>query len=105
MAIVHSGFVHQQQIADAVRRAEERLAPDVIRIRFSLGADWSGAEAVFFRVVLSDAASTPANLRKLTQQVRDALGDAVKPHELGLESYFNFRSDSEQAVLREEAWA
>lgn len=52
MAIVPNGFVHQQHIADGVRRAEARLAPDVIRIRFSLGAEWSGAEAIFFRVVL-----------------------------------------------------
>ena len=105
MAIVPSGFVHQQQIADSVRRAEERLAPDVIRIRYTLGADWSGAESIFFRVVLSDRVTSAPKLAETTQRVSTVIDDAVKPAELGLEAYFNFRSESEQAALQDAGWA
>lgn len=105
MPIVPNGLVKQHEMETALDIVAKKLAPDVVRIRFSLGQDWSGAGAIFFRVVLSDAASTPRNLRELTQRVKAAIGDAVKPHELGIEAYFNFRSESEQAELREEAWA
>lgn len=36
----------------------ELLKPDVQYIRFDIGRDWSGDWALFFRVVLSDEAST-----------------------------------------------
>ena len=104
MAIVHSAFVHQGRIKSAVAKAARALAPDVVRIRYSIGEDWSGAQAVFFRVVLSDRASQ-SHLREVSQRVSSKVLAEVKPFELGLEAYFNFRSASEQAKLREEAWA
>jgi len=82
-----------------VARAAKALAPDVVRIRYSLGEDWSGSGAVFFRVVLSDNASRPGHLREISTRVTSTVFNAVKPDELGLEAYFNFRSASEQAEL------
>jgi hypothetical protein len=37
--IVPRQFVHQQEVAAAVRRAEDALRPDVVLIRFSLASD------------------------------------------------------------------
>lgn len=105
MAIVPSSFVKQQEIEAALDTVAKNLAPDVVRIRFSLGQDWTGEDAIFFRVVLSDPASASRRLLRVTQRVTEAIMDAVQPRALGLEPYFNFRSATEQAELREEAWA
>lgn len=101
---VSSGFVHQQRIDQGLSTATKTLSPDVVHIRYSLGEDWSGAGAVFFRVILSDQASKRANLRQVARRVSGTVLNAVQPEELGLQAYFNFRSESEQAKLREEAW-
>ena len=98
-------FVHQGKIEKAVARSAKSLAPDVVRIRYNLGEDWSGSGAVFFRVVLSDNASRPSHLREIATRVKSTVFNAVKPDELGLEAYFNFRSASEQAELKELIWA
>jgi hypothetical protein len=76
----------------------------VVRIRYSLGSDWSGDPSIFFRVVVTDNASRKAQLRDLAQNVARTLNNEVKVEELGLHSYFNFRSLSEQATLEEPAW-
>ncbi len=104
VSIVPSGFVHQGLIDTGVARAANALAPDVVRIRYSVGEDWNGSPAVFFRVVLSDNASLRKHLREATQRVTSTVFLEVRPDELGLQRYFNFRSVSEQAKLQEEAW-
>lgn len=104
VARVPSGFVHQTRIARGVDKAEEQLESDVVRIRYDLGEDWRGEGAVFFRVVLKDSVSK-THLREVARRVSDTVFREVRPNELGLEAYFNFRSESEQAALKEEAWA
>ncbi len=101
---VPSGFVHQNQIEKAVQRAQKALTPGVVRIRYSIGNDWTGDPSIFFRVVLSDAASRPSNLQKVAQRVKLRLMNEVRSDEFGFHAYFNFRSESEQAKLKEPAW-
>lgn len=105
MAIVTSPFVHQQRIAKGVAKASQVLSPDVVHIRYSLDEDWSGSGAVFFRILLSDQASDRAKLREVARRVSATLVNEVQPDQLGLQAYSNFRSQSEQAKLQEEAWA
>ncbi len=105
MPVVPSGFVHQQRIAQGVARATDALSREVVRIRYDLGEDWSGDGAVFFRVLLKDSASERPHLREVARRVAAKIFHEVQPQELGLQAYFNFRSESEQATLREEAWA
>ena len=102
--IVPSGFVHQGLIDTGVAKASNALAPDVLRSRYSLGEDWSGSAAVFFRVILLDNASLRKHLREAAQRATSTVFNEVRPDELGLQVYFTFRSVSEQAKLREEAW-
>jgi hypothetical protein len=80
------------------------LAPDVVQIRYDIGTDWSGDWAIFFRVLLSDEASR-ARLRDVATQVVWRLDERLDFPSMGLFPYHNFRSVSEQDVLREEAWA
>lgn len=104
MVYVPAGGGDQRQIEAAVRRAQKRLAADVVRIRYNVGTDWTGEPSLFFRIVLSDHAANQARLNDTTQKVALTLLREVKAEELGLHPYFNFRSQSEQATLNEPAW-
>lgn len=94
----------QPEINAAVSEVVRLLAPDVVHIRYDVGEDWSGDWAIFFRVVLSDDASRK-RLRQVAAEVVSGLADRLDFPSMGLLPYHNFRSVSEQAVLREEAWA
>lgn len=105
VARVPSGFVNQAKLGAAVQRAARALAGDVVHIYYELGSDWTGAPAVFFKIVLTDKASKPENLRNVTQKVALKIMNEAETDPSGLYAYFNFRSQSEQAQIRDPAWA
>ena len=89
---------------EQVDRIVQDLAPDVVHIRMRVGHDWSEDPAIYFRVILSDEASRRDRLLEIIQRVRGKVRN-----ELGLDAlehfpYFRFRSQSEQAKLRDPAW-
>jgi hypothetical protein len=102
--IVPRGLVDQGKVRVGVQRAERALAPDVIRIMYTFAEDVQGNISLFFRIVISDAASTPSKLRETTQRIIARVLHDIKAEELGLQTYFNFRSKSEQAMLRDPVW-
>lgn len=102
--IARRGYVDQKQLALGVARAVTALAPDVVRIRFNLGEDWVGAPAIFFRVVLSNSASKRPNLSEVSRRVSHEILREIDVEESGLNPYFNFRSLSEQAEMKEAEW-
>jgi hypothetical protein len=104
MPMVQHGLVDQAKIKAAVQRAQRALKPDVVRIMYSFTVDWTGEQSLFFRVLLSDKASAPHRLRETTQRIIARIQDETKAEELGLQTYFNFRSKSEQEKLREPFW-
>ena len=98
--------VNPKQIAAALKRAERALKPDVVRIRYTLRDDWTGDPSIYFKVVLSDdAASKESKLNEITERIEFTIGEKVKADDLGLNSYFNFRSLSEQNEVNDPAWA
>jgi hypothetical protein len=102
--IMPAAMMQQAKIEAEVRVVEANLRPDVARIRYEIGEDWSGRWAVFFRVVLSDDAAKH-RLRETARKVESRLAERLDFQELGVFAYHNFRSESEQAALREKAWA
>ena len=104
MTIISRVVVDEAQIEAGVQRAVEALAPDVVRIRFNLGEDWTGDPSVFFRVVLSKKASRLKHLGKTSDRIEAKVRQEVRPEELGLNYYFNFRSESERLANKEAAW-
>lgn len=63
-------------------------------------------DAIFFRVLLSNRASKRDRLLRVTQCVSDQILRAIEPLEQwGLLPYCDYRSQSEQAALKEKAWA
>ena len=101
---VPAAVTKQSEIQAAIREVERDLAGDVVRIRYDIGEDWSGQWAIFFRVVLTDDAAR-RRLRDIANKVVLALAQQLDFPGMGVFPYHNFRSVSEQAALREEAWA
>jgi hypothetical protein len=93
----------QQEIDSIVDTAKADL-PFVRSIFWECAQDWSGDWALFFRIVLSDAAVRSRNRHKMTDQVRQNLIEKVKPQERGFLAYFSFRGQSEQKALQEDVW-
>jgi hypothetical protein len=102
--IAPRGLVDQSKITAGVRRAERALAPEVVHIRHTFALDWTGEQSLFFRILLSDAASAPSKLRQTTQRIEAKILAEIKADELGLLTYFNYRSNAEQAKLRDPIW-
>ena len=99
-------FAQQAELDQAIDQVKQMLGPDVVRLRYTLGQDWTGESAIFFRIVLSERASRRDQLWNSTSQIETAIDRHLQPLEQwGVLPYFNYRSQSEQAVLQEEAWA
>jgi hypothetical protein len=69
-----------------------------------IAEDWSGHPALYFRVILSDAATEGDRLPDVTRRVRATLSEKLGLEEIEHLPYFKFRSLSEQEKMREEAW-
>jgi len=94
------------QIDPIVTEALKELSPSVRHIRYEIRPDGSGDLALFFRVVLSDKASrTRASRLSVMGRVRDQICRRVFVPDLGLFPVFLFRSESEQAKMKDPAWA
>jgi len=89
---------------EQVDRIASDLAPDVVHIRMRVGHDWSEHPAIYFRVILSDEASRRERLLEITQRVRGRVRNELGLDDLEHFPYFRFRSQSEQAQLRDPAW-
>jgi hypothetical protein len=101
-----TAFAQQSRFQAAAARAAQRLAPQVVGIIPTLGNDWSGEPAVFFMVILNDAASRRDQLLNVSNHVSEAIVQQVQPLEQwGVLPYFNFRSQSEQTKLNQPALA
>lgn len=84
------------------------LAPypsGVVNVRCSVDNDWSGEPAIFFWITLSDEAARREVLSQTSRRIMDFITQRLDPiGQWGLIPYFSFRSQSEQAKLREEVF-
>jgi hypothetical protein len=101
---IPAALTKQAEIDAAIQRVQQSIGPEVLRIRYEIGEDWSGQWAIFFRVVLTDDAAK-RRLRDIASKVVWGLARELDFPGMGVFPYHNFRSESEQAMLREPAWA
>ena len=80
---------------EALSQVEEKLRPEVVRIRFSRDEDWSGSPALLFRVGIFDEATRSKDLAALTHRISSEISDSLSLHDLEYWPYFNFRTRSE----------
>jgi hypothetical protein len=102
-----TGFVNQAQLAHTVNAAVRSLNPqEVVRVACSIGHDSTDDPAIFFRIVLTDAASREDRLGDVTGRISSTLLDSIHPIEnWGLTPYFSFRSLSEQGMRNDPEWS
>jgi hypothetical protein len=104
--LIPRAYKQRAQFASAVAEVERKLIPRVVRIRHTLEDDWSGEPAVFLRIVLPDDATESGRLFDITSPICTEIIQQVEPlKQWGVLPYFNFRSESEQAQLKDPEWA
>jgi hypothetical protein len=104
--MVPTGLVHQSQLDNEIAKALRKLGKETVRVNYSLGTDSTGEPSIFFRIVLTDAASREEKLAEVTGRIETIIFDEIRPHEnWGLLPYFSFRSKSEQEKRNDPEWA
>jgi len=103
--IITGVVLNEADLDRRVKALARKLAPDVVRIRYDIALDSTDKEAIYFRVLLSDDASREERRREVTGRVRAELSKRLKLEELGPMWYFSFRSESEQAMMKDPAWS
>jgi hypothetical protein len=77
--------------------------PGVANLRYTVEDDWIGDPAIFFWITLSDEAAHLTILPQTSRRIRKFITQKLDPAgQWGLIPYFNFRSQSEQAKLKDE---
>jgi hypothetical protein len=103
--ILSRGIAQPVDLVKALSRVQPFLPPGVVQWRYTVGNDWSGDAAIFFSIVLTDDASKPKNLRQITTAISAVIAQKVDPlNQFGLIPYFTFRSQSEQAKIKDEVF-
>jgi hypothetical protein len=81
------------------------LPSGVVNLRYTVDNDWSGDPAIFFWITLSDEAARQPVLSLNSRRIMEFITQRLDPiGQWGLIPYFNFRSQSEQATLKEEVF-
>ena len=102
-----AGFVNQAELAQSVEAAIRSLNhEEVAHVVYSLRNDSTDDPAIFFRIVLTDAASREERLGDVAERVASTLSRSIRPIEnWGLIPYFSFRSLSEQRMRNDPGWS
>jgi hypothetical protein len=106
MALVTTRPAKETRLQDEIAKAIRKLGKDVVRVNYSFDTDSTGDEAVYFRVVLTDASSREDKLSQTADRIEAILSDGLGLQEKwGLLAYFSYRNESEQKQLRDPKWA
>lgn len=99
-------FLREKEFDAEVKRVEQLLGDRVVRIRYSLPYDSTGDPCVKFRILLPDSANVNDQLLDWTREIENVLEEEFRfPENWGVNSYYRYRLQSEQDVMRTPAWA
>ena len=91
---------HRRLLEAKVQEVAKTLGPDIVSVTPTFEDNWMGEPAVFFMIILTDAASERGRLLDTATQASRTIEWNVEPlEEWGVLPYFNFRLQSEQAKL------
>lgn len=106
MPLVTTRPAKETRLQDEIAKAIRKLGKDAVRVNYSFDTDSTGDDAVYFRVVITDASSRDDRLSQTADRIEAILSDGVGLQEKwGLLSYFSFRSESEQKKMSDPKWA
>jgi hypothetical protein len=99
-------FLNEPEFAAAAKEMEEKLKPHLIRLRYRLDEDWTGAPAVFFTAILPDPAFEWDNLSAAMARIADPITFELEPLEKwGVRPFFRYLSLSDVEKVNEPALA
>jgi hypothetical protein len=103
---VPTGFINQTEVEKAVDEFIRTLGPEVVRVRWNIGEDWTGEPALYFRVVLADSVAVDRKTFVDTaERVRATFFEQLQPLEnWGLFPHVRFRSNAENAQVSDPKW-
>jgi len=100
------GIAQAAELQKKLNSIMPQPSPGVVKWRHTFGNDWAGDPAIFFWVTLSDDASTKDKLSQTTEGFKRVFSESIDfQNDWDLIPYFNFRSESEQALLKDEVYA
>lgn len=105
---IAKALTHQAQFLAAVDEVTRSLPAEVADVITTLGTDWDGEPAVFFKIILKDNAIPRPQLLAFTKQVSRAILQQVSPlGDWGVLPYFRWLTQTEYAHVKETepAWA
>ncbi len=106
VVIIPRAFANQVEFFSAVDAVTAGFPPGVFSVTPTLGTDWDGDPAVFFKVILVDDAVPRAQLLAFTKEISRAIAWQVRPlEEWGVLPYFDFVTQSENARIKEHSLA
>jgi len=89
--------VHRGQLDAEIQNAIRKLGPEAVDVTYQVRPDSTGEPAIFFLIVLKDAATRKDVISETTGRIATILINEVQPIEnWGLHPFFNYRSESEQ---------
>ena len=94
----------EDQIRRSMEKAKEELGPDVIRIKTMIDDDWTGEPVIVFRVLISDAAVRKNGIGPISRRVSKRIENDEAVEASRLFPHFRFRTDAEQAALKDKDW-
>ncbi len=95
-------FLHEPEFASAVAEMEQKLKPDLIRLRYRLDEDWTGAPAVFFTAILPAEAFEWNNLGAAMEQISKPITFELEPLEKwGVYPFFRYLSEADVEQLHD----
>ena len=87
IVIIPATFPNTPKLQTDVRRATEQVGKDVVGINFTLGYDSMGFASIFFNTILSNPATSPNRLQRVTQRVALTLMKELQTDENGVHAY------------------
>jgi len=79
LVYIAKAFVQQPQFLSAIARVP--LPPQVVSVLPTLGNDWGGEPAVFFKVIIADNAVPRPDLLAFTKGITQAIIQQIRPLE------------------------
>ena len=105
MSTGFAGVGNLAQLEKIVQKAIRKLGKDVVSVNYNFDEDSTGDPSIYFRIVLTDAATRRDKLLASAHRVEDVLDKEIRPHDWGIHFYSRFRSQAEQEELKDPKWA
>ena len=100
------GILEREKLDAAIAEVKPLLGKEVVRLNYAIEENWSGQPSIYFRVLLTDRASKPPGLYKVTKRIESIIEQHIDPfNSWDLIPYYHYRNQSEQKMLKEATWA